>query len=358
MNETLKKLIRQRLTVLAAGAVAVVLLSLGCLVWPETVARAYLPAALFWLGVPLGAMALWMVHGLSGGRWGEVLRPALTAATATLPLMLLLFVPLLFVLPALFEWTGPSESLTEVVQNKLDYLNIPFFTARAAVSGGLWLLLALGLLMAGRWRAPLSAFGLMLHVLLVSFFAFDWIMSLEPQWYSSTFGLLVGIGQAVAGLSVVVAVTASATRVEAARLNELGNLLLATVLLWIYLAFMQYLIIWSANLPHGISWYVHRNHGVWGWIAVLVVAGHFAAPFGVLLFRAAKQAPRSLTAVALGLALAHQLYLCWQVLPAWEKTGVLTYWLAPLAILGVGCLWLGAFAVALARQPVTEVAHG
>jgi hypothetical protein len=210
----------------------------------------------------------------------------------------------------------------------------------------------------------------MIYTLSVTFFAFDWIMSLAPEWYSSTFGFLIGSGQLLAGLAFVILIQcglAPEGEDSRARLHDLGNLLLGAVLFWTYIAFMEYLIIWSGDLPHGISWSVQRGGG-WSVLAMFVIALHFAVPFIVLLSRRGKRSRRILALTAAMLLLGHLLDVFWLVLPAFAQhpAALLLPLLAVLLTLAIGALWLALFSWQLqaaltdtdARTPPLVISNG
>lgn len=309
--------------------------------------RAWLVAAIVWLAVPLGAMALLMMHNLAGGGWGEPLRRSLKAAVATLPLVLAAFVPLVFDTRSLFAWTAPAELLPEVVINKQFYLNLPFFHLRAAIYVALWLWLAHGL---NAWRREslrprrLSAGGLVLWTLTTTFFAFDWLMSLEPTWYSDIFGLLWATGSVILAISIVLLTEAPATRpadtTRAAQLTDLANIWLTFLVAWLFMTFSQYLIIWSADLPHEIEWYLHRRKDGWQWASGAVLLFYFLVPFGALLSTPLKRRPSLLFVLALMVFLAHCLETTRLVLPAFEPPLTASIALTPVTVVTLGALWL------------------
>ncbi|QJX01752.1 hypothetical protein HML84_04105 [Alcanivorax sp. IO_7] len=252
--------------------------------------RAWLVAALAGLALPLGALPVLMTHNLTGGRWGEPARPVLKATAATLPWTLLLFVPLLLLAPRLLVWSGDLSGLPDTVAHKGFYLNLPFFYGRFALYALVWLVLAARL---GVWRGErrptgASAGGLVLWALTVTFFAVDWIMSLEPAWYSDILGLIV-IGSLLSMALAVPLLTPGVYHdrdpaLESAR-RDLVHLWLTAILFWVFVAFSQYLIIWSGDLPHEIRWYLHRSQGGWQWLAAAMMVLCGALPFVALLPR-------------------------------------------------------------------------
>ena len=308
---------RQALIVCVAG---IVICAIGAVFSPEHLFRAYLVAWNFWLGIALGSLVLLMIQYLTGGAWGLLLRRIFEAAAGTLPLLALLFLPLIAGLPSLYVWTQPQiVADSPELLHKAAYLNPEAFEIRAAIYLGLWSLLAL---LLNRWSSKqdrfgaavdlsrrcstLSGPGLAICGVTVTLASIDWIMSLEPQWYSTIFPPLYGAGQVLSGMAfsvVVVMLLADhlplAGMIHAQQRRDLGNLLLAFVMMWAYLSFSQFLIIWAENLPEEIPWYLHRIEGGWQWIAIALVLFQFAMPFLLLLLRDAKENSQRLAGIAL-----------------------------------------------------------
>jgi hypothetical protein len=353
-----------------AGAAAVLLFALAAVADPAGAFQSYLFVWWFLLGIPLGSLAILMVHNLTGGRWGETIRPALDAAARLLPLSLLFTLPLLAGLHDVYAWSQPGAADDPLLRDKAWYLNVEFFVIRNAVYFAVWLVLGRSL---RKWAfarhsdatvdekerlRAVSAVGLLVYAVTVTFAAIDWIMSLMPQWYSTAFGLLAAMGQVLGAFSFTIiwtawsAHTADAQRIPGAsaaphdditsRFHDLGNLLLTLVMTWAYLAFTQYLIIWAEDLPNEIAWYLPRVETSWRVVALCLVVFHFAVPLVVLLSRRAKRAPRVLATLAALLLFAHLIDAWWLVVPAFRVEGVTLNWTDPLAVLGLGGLWLAA----------------
>ena len=303
---------------LVVGAAGIVLCGVGFLLNPTQFFRSYLLAYLFWLGIPLGSLAVLMLHHLVGGAWGAVIRRVLESATRTLPVLVFLFVPLLFGLHELYIWARPEVVMAdEILQRKSVYLNIPFFVVRSALYFIVWLVVSFAL---NTWSVTqdqagadpserrmrlLSGPGLVLYVLTATFAAVDWMMSLEPHWFSTIYGILVIVGQLLATLAFAVAVVALLADtpplsqvISPAHFHDLGNLLLAFVMVWAYMAISQFLIIWSANLPEEITWYLQRMRGGWEWLGLALILFYFTLPFLLLLSRGIKQRAQLLAWVA------------------------------------------------------------
>jgi hypothetical protein len=376
---TLDPQVRARLARLRGGALLVGLLSAaacgaGAYYQPAEFFPAWLVACLFWWGISLGSMAIAMIHHLTGGMWGLAIRRILEAAYSLLPLTALLFAPLLFGLPTLYLWARQSKVAADsLLQYQGWYLNVRDFQLRAAGYFIVWTVLALALnaLSSGelaneplrrRRLALISGPGLIVWGLTVTFAAIDWAMSLEPHWFSSSYGVLLASGQGVAALSLAIVALVLlgdllpwSSLATPACLNDLGNFLLAFVMFWAYIAFTQYLIIWSGNLPEEIPWYLHRNRGGWQWVALALIGFHFAVPFLLLLARQTKRQPRRLLAVAVMLLLMRLLDLNWLVMPAFHPDRLTGHWLYLAAPLAVGGFWLTAFAWRLAARAALPV---
>jgi hypothetical protein len=356
------------------GAAGVVLALLGVWLNLAQFFRAYLVAYLFWSGLSLGCLALLMLHHLVGGAWGAMIRRLLEAGTRTLPLMVVLFVPLLYGLTTLYSWSQPEVVAHDgLLQHKSVYLNVPFFVQRAAVYFAIWLIMMFFLNHWSRQQeqvagAPqerrvqrrlrlLSAPGLVLYVLTVTFAAVDWIMSLEPHWYSTLYGVVILVGQILAALALAIVLITQLAEVPPVstvltpqHLHDLGNLLLAFVMFWAYIAFSQFLIIWSGNLPEEVSWYIHRTQGGWEWLGGLVLLLHFGLPFVVLLSRTSKRRAQVLWRLAAGLLGLHLLELFWLVLPAFYPSTLAIHWLDVGLPIGMGGLWMAVFVWQLQRR--------
>lgn len=311
---------------------------------PRAVLLSYLFAWLCWLAPALGSVGLLMIHALTGGDWGIALRPVLLAFGRRLPLMAVLFLPVLLGARVLFPWASAAAAADPSLRAQRWWLDLPFFALRAVLVLGLWLWLARGVRRHGGTPAAgrFAAGGLVLYTLTVSVAAVDWAMSLVPHWHSTVFGLLVGTAQllAAAGLGVGLAVThrtGAAGAWTSGRLNDLGSILMLLVLAWGYLAFMDYLTAWIADMPADTAWYLPRLHTGWRWLGAFLALGHLALPFAVLLSRQAKQSTAWLTGVALWLFAAQSGYVAWLVLPGLRVPPLA--WSDLLAWVGIGGLW-------------------
>ena len=360
---------------LVAGAAALAACAIGGFFQPEQFFRSYLFAFLFWAGIALGCLAVTMLHHVTGGAWGLVIRRPLESGTRTLSLVAVLFLPIAFGLGRIYEWAHPEAVAADpILKHKSLYLNVPFFLGRAVVYFGAWLVLAYFL---NRWSLEqdtsgdraiarrlqlFSSAGLVLYGLTVTFASVDWAMSLEPHWFSTMYGVLFIAGQGLSAFAFIIAVlvliagrSPLAQFVEAKHYHDLGKLMLAFVMFWAYVSFSQYLIIWAGNLPEEIPWYLRRLQGGWGWIGAALVVLHFALPFLLLLPASANRNPRILLGVACLVLFMRLVDVFWLTRPAFAEGGFHLHWMDLLAPVGVGGLWLAAFFRELGKRPLLPV---
>jgi hypothetical protein len=372
---------RLRNPLLIAGGAGLALCALGALLDPERFLQSWLVAFLFWLAMPLGSAAVLMLHHQTGGRWGLPLRRIQEAAAQTLPLLAVFFVPVALGVYYLYPWTDHGlfhGHERELLHKKEPYLNVPFFLIRAAVYFLVWIGVAFRMYAWSRalernWDPVIARKmqiftgpGLLLYGLTVTFAAIDWIMTLEPFWYSSIFGALIAMAQLLPAFAfAIVVLTWLAPRepvpqaLDPTVWNDLGNLLLAFVMLWSYLTFSQFFLIWSGNLPEEIVWYKRRIEGGWEFLGWALILFYFALPFLALLSRDLKRTPRRLVWVAGAILGMHFVYMFWLVIPAFGIYGQGTHapqlhahWLDLAALVGQGGLWLAAFLWRLQARPL------
>jgi hypothetical protein len=373
MNETVgSSLNRIQFIALIVGVVAAVLCVLGAFLSGQQFFQSYLFAFLFWMQFSLGCLGLMMVHHLTGGRWGFGIRRLLEAASMTLPLMALLFVPLLFGLSDIYGWADSAKVAKDpILQYKSAYLNPPFFIVRYVLYFVIWFVVAWLLrswsLRQDRTGEPiltrrmrlLSRGGLVVYVLTVTFATVDWGMSLEPEWTSTIYAAIYITGQGLMALALAVIVSTALRErvtlpemVSADRFQDLGSLMLAFIILWAYMSFSQLLIMWSGNLPEEVVWYVHRTTGAWKIIVVLLMLIHFLFPLLLLLSRDLKRRPQALALVATLLIVAHLIYLWWMIEPAFYQTGLHISWLDLVAPIAIGGFWIAVFVWQLQGKPL------
>lgn len=338
--------------------------------------RAALVGWLFWLSISLGCLMLWMTQIMTAGGWGLVARRVFEAAASALGPLALAGVPLFwFGLEPLYVWARPEtagEALRPLLEHKAPYLNVEAFWLRYALYFALWIGLAwllsrlsarqdaTGEVDLSRRMRIVAGPGIVLYGFAVTFASVDWLMSLEPEWFSTIYGAIFFGGLGMASLGFVVLAALWLARREPMRglfvpahFHDYGKLMFAFVLLWTYFSFSQFLIIWSGNQGEEIGWYLHRlRQPGWAAIGTALLVLHFAVPFALLLSRDLKRNPHRLAWVAGGLMAMHWVDLYWQAAPALSPDrftlGVLDL-AAPVAI---GGLWLAWFAWRLGRRPV------
>jgi hypothetical protein len=369
---TTRDLDRYQLPLLFIGIAALAVCAIGGYFAPTQFFRSYLFAFLFWAGVALGCLSVAMLHHVTGGAWGLPIRRPLESATRTLPLLLVLFLPILFGARKIYMWADPAAVARDpILIRKSPYLNIPFFTGRALFYFAAWLALAYFL---NRWSREqdsadarptarrlqlLSSAGLVLYGLTVTFASVDWAMSLEPHWFSTMYGVLFIAGQGLTAFAFIIVVLILladtpplAGYVSQKHYHDLGKLMLAFVMFWAYVSFSQYLIIWSGNLPEEIPWYLRRLQGGWGWVGVGLILLHFFLPFLLLLPASANRNPRVLGAVAALVVFMRLVDMFWLTQPAFAGSKFRLHWMDFLAPIGVGGLWLAVFLWQLGKRPL------
>jgi hypothetical protein len=360
---------------LIVGAVALVLCAVGAFLSPAAFFQAYLMGFLYWLSYPLGALGIVALYHLGGGKWGFPIRRPLEAAMMTLPLFAVLFVPLIFGWTTLYAWARPADVAADpILQHKSLYLNVPFALVRAALYFVLWSLVALLLYRTSieqdrtgdpdlpRLLGRRSRFGLVFVILALSFSAIDWAMSLDPHWFSTIYGMLFLSADGLTGVAFAVIIlwllaqrppTSDVTTPQT--FNDLGNLMLAWVMIWTYMNLSQYLIIWIGNLPEEVPWYLRRSEGGWWWLTLFLFVFQFVLPFCVLLARNNK-AKRERLALLAGLILVVRLVdMFWIVMPEVRRDGLAFSWLDIVAPIGIGGIWIAAYIWSLRRQPLLPV---
>jgi hypothetical protein len=353
-------------TALIIGVIGIGAGAMGALTNSAQFFQSWLIGFLFCLGLTLGSLGLLMLQHLSGGQWGLVARRVFEASSRTLPLVVLFFLPILFVMPTLFLWARPEAVAgDQILQAKAPYLNVPFFMVRAAIYFGFWMVCVW---LLNKWSAAqdrgeqatdlagmvrfrtLSAPALLFLVLTITFAVTDWVMSLDPHWYSTIFGLMFVAGFGLAAFAFTIAVLsgigpvgALAGHLAPRHFHDLGKLLLAFTMLWAYLNFSQFLIVWSGNLPEEIPWYIERMRGGWGVIAIALVIGHFALPFMLLLSQDLKKS-RWLFHVAVFILVMRLIDTIWLVGPTFAHEGFPIHWMDVVIPAGLVGIWLFLFA--------------
>ncbi|MDE3156019.1 MAG: hypothetical protein KGN76_13000 [Acidobacteriota bacterium] len=356
---------------LPIGVVLLAACAVGGYFNPDQFFHSYLLAYIFVLNITLGCLALVMVQHLSGGNWGVMTRRLLEAGSRTIPLMAVLFIPVALGIHSLYVWSHPDVVASDInVREKAAYLNQTAFIVRAVVYFICWWAVAhflnkwsleqdrTGDPAVGRKLQRLSGGGLVLYGITMTFAVTDWLMSLQPHWYSTIFGMIFMAGQGLSGFSFVIAALWWLAKREplksllsSRQLIDLGNLMLAFVILWTYTSFSQFLLIWVGNLPEEIVFYLPRFRHGWQAVGILLVLFHFAVPFLLLLHRSIKGKLARIGALAIALVAFRWLDIYWLVAPA-EHVNLHLSWMDIAAPLALGGIWLATWARTLQGRPL------
>jgi magnesium-transporting ATPase (P-type) len=370
------ELARVRNLALGVGVLFSLMIMAGALLDRDRFFHGYLVGFVFWTGISVGSLALLMLQHLTGGAWGLVIRRVLEASTRALPLMLLLFIPIALGLKHIYPWTNAAVmNATPALQKKAaSFLNPSFFILRTFVYFALWSGAAIFLnwlslqqdRAAGRTvkkrMQMISGPGLVVVVVCITFAAVDWVMSLDPTWYSTIFGLIFLAAWALSALAfTILAMSWLSARepmnavVQPSHSHDWGNLTLALTMLWTYFAFSQYLIIWSGNLPEETTWYIARNHGGWGLIALTIAILQFGFPFLMLLSRTLKKSAQKLALLAALILVMRIVDVIWLVEPTYSPGHFVFNWMDYVAPIAMGGLWIGVFAWQLEKRPLLPI---
>jgi hypothetical protein len=355
---------------LMIGIAGVVLILAGFLLDRVQFLRSYLFAWVFFTGTGIGCLAILLMHHTVGGKWGVVIRRFCESGAATLPYMAVLFLPIAFGVRTLYPWAAPGALQDENIRLKAADLNLPFFFARAIFYFAIWALYTRILIRKSEEQdrtgdpqlsklRPVAAPGLIVLVFTATFAFVDWIMSLEPHWFSTIYGAMFLVGQTLQGFAFVIGLLILFSheapfrdRISPQHVHDLGNMMFSFTVLWAYLSFSQFLIIWSGNLPEEIPWYLHRLSPGWGTIAVFLILFHFCVPFVLLLQRAVKRNTRPLAWVCVGMLAVRLVDVFWVVEPSFFPDRVHVHWIDLAALLALGGLCCAFFFWRMRAQPL------
>ncbi|MGB6385742.1 MAG: hypothetical protein WBD25_03755 [Terriglobales bacterium] len=353
------------------GAIASVA---GAFLSPESFYSAYLSGYMYWLGLSLGCMAILMLYHMVGGGWGTVIRRILEAGMMTVPLMFVLFLPILFHLPMLYPWAQPDKLASDpkLADIAHSYLNFHDILVRYIIYFVIWFGMAYFL---NRWSTEqdtiagqstlrfrvMSGLGLVIYSFSISFAVIDWVMSLQARWISTIYGFIFIAGEALSAFCFCVVIERILGKrkpmseyLTDTEVHDHGKFMLTFVMVWTYFNFSQLLIIWSGNLPDEISWFFRRLHGGWEYVGLFLVLFQFAVPFALLLSRQLKRKARTLVWIASWIIFARMVDIYWHVEPALHPTFHLS-WLHFAVIAGIGGLWMAYFFHNLRLRPLLAV---
>jgi hypothetical protein len=354
------------------GAVACAMLGAAN---PKQFFFSWLVSFLFFLSLALGALFFVLIQYAAQGGWGIVLRRIGETIFATLPVMAVLFLPLLLGLRDLYSWAAPGAAEHDaLIRWKAPYLNVPFFLLRAALCFGCWSFIALLYYRLSRGQDAtgdpavyarlrrLAGPAIIVLALTTTLASIDWIMSLTPQWYSTMFGIYFFAGSFVGfiALLAVVAVTMRwagllGTVISVEHLHDVGKLLFAFTAFWAYIAFSQFFLIWYANLPEETMWYKARIEGSWKTVSLFLMAGHFGAPFFFLMARGVKRRGSTLAVGGAWLLTMHFVDLYWQVMPTLHPEGIRPSALDVAAFVAIGGCFVAATTWLMRRQALVPL---
>jgi hypothetical protein len=363
---------------LVVGLIFAVIALGGAFLRPDEFFRGYLLAYMDWLGVTLGSMVILMIRHLTGGGWGTVIRRILGAAMRCVPLMTILFVPILFGLPRLYIWARPLDSIADkhlrehLQEITKSYLSVNGFIVRAAIYFAIWNLLSFFLTKWSREQDQppvrdnkrfkvLSGPGIILYAFTVSFAAIDWVMSLDPSWISTIYGLVILIGQLLSAMCFAIVVERILVKYKPMSdwlkpefVHDHGKWMLTFIMVWAYFSFSQWLIIWAGNLPDEITWYMRRLNGGWGFVGLWLVVFHFAVPFVILLSRSFKRDINRMVWLAVWMLFMRYLDLFWNIEPNFSERLNVT-WADIVLSVAMGGIWLWFFFRNLNSMPLLPV---
>jgi hypothetical protein len=377
LAETLKKY--QQIATFVGVPFLALLVGGYFLAGPQQFLRSYLVGMFFWFGMSMGCLALLMIHMVAGGAWGVMIRRPLEAGARAIPVMWLMFLPLLILAPKLYTWADPAHANDKIVLAKHLYLNVQFLWIRWVIYGVIWMGLSY---LLNKWSLEedqtkswkvssmmekLSGPGIVAYFFTITFAAIDFLMSLDVTWASTIYGFLIAIGQGLSAISLVVAVLVLMGKyapmdhaITQKHLHDLGKLMLALVMLWAYLSFSQYLIIYSGNLPQEITWYVRRLNGGWQWVGLFLLIFHFAVPFALLLSQQLKKNRDTIWKIAVFIICVRVVDVFWLIEPNFQDVNnpVFTVsWLDFVAPIGFGGLWLAMFFRTLPTRPLLPLGY-
>jgi hypothetical protein len=364
---------RWRRLPVAGGMLGLFALSFAFMIRGEHVERFYqswLVAFLFCVSITLGALFFVLVHFAAKAGWGVVVRRLAESLAAVVPLYFVLFVPILLHLPSLYHWADAEHAAHDpVLAGKAAWLNPTMFGVRAVIYLGAWSILAWSFLTLSRRQdrtgdetltrrmIALSGPGLIVFALTLTFAAFDWIMSLDPHWYSTIYGVYWFAGSLVGVFATLILITMALTRsgvlrqvITVEHFHDLGKLLYTFMVFWTYIGFSQFFLIWYADLPEETVWYLRRLDGGWKSLTIGLAIGHFAVPFFFLMSEHAKRRRVLLAAGAAWMLLMHLLDTYWLVMPVFLAQGPDLHPLDLLILIGFVALSLAAFGLVLGRQ--------
>ena len=335
----------------------------------------WLVAFVFWTSIALGGLFFTLLHHLTHSTWSIVLRRLFETTMRILPFMIVLLIPVFLGMHNLYHWShADAVAHDELLHHKAPFLNIPFFIIRSVVYFAIWAWLGFSLykmsLVQDKHSSPeltrrmhnFSAPGVVLFAFTTGFAAFDWLMSLDPHWYSTIFGVYYYAGSAMAFMAFMIVVVMQFRHkgilksvISEEHDHDLGKLLFTFMVFWAYMAFSQYFLIWYGNIVEETVWFSARWVGSWKFASLMLAIGSFAVPFLILMIRSVKRNPHSLLMMAIWLLIMHWLDMYWLAMPVLHPDGMVLSWIDATTMLGMGGLFVGLFLTQLRKQPIVPV---
>jgi hypothetical protein len=360
---------------LILGIVGLAASAIGWWLQPTEFFHAYLSSYIFWFSIVAGSLGILMLQYITTGEWGLMIRRPLGAAARTMIWMLLFFLPIAFGVRFIYPWMNPNWlGHPPLIRQQMVYLSWPRYLIAAAVFFGCWILWAWRIRMLSlkfyKDRSPYTNLarnrwagaGLPMIVLTLTFASIDWMMSLEPRWHSTMYGITFTVG---CGLSAMAFVTFFLSRLadtpamqgilKASHLRDLGNLLLTFVMFYAYVSFSEFLLIWYANLHSEITYYVSRVHGVWGAVAICIILFHFFLPFFMLLMRPIKDRAQTIGVVTIVILVMRYVAIYWLITPSWYGEQFHYSIWSLTSLVGIGGVWIWAFINQLKGQTIIPI---
>ncbi len=376
-SKTYRLIEKGRLGIIAlvVGVLGLAASALGWISEPERFYHAFLTAFVFWTSVALGGLFFTMMHHLTGARWSVVIRRICENLMMQLPWLFLAFIPVYLGIHDLYHWSHEEVvAADQALQGKAAFLNVGFFTIRTIAYFAIWSVLAVLLYRVSlkqdeghrqeyrKKMRKVSAIGMLLFAATITLSGWDWLMSLEPHWFSTVFGVYLFSGSFLSAVAVVTGACLYLKRVEAFKdtftlehLHDLGKLMLAFTIFWSYISFAQYFLIWYGNMPEETFWYTARWEGSWRIVSLALLFGHFALPFTVLLFRNVKRSLPIMGFFVVWFLLMHWLDFYWLVYPTFMEQGASIGWLEIVTVLGLGGIFVWHFWYRISSSPVVPV---
>lgn len=360
---------------LIAGIAGLALSALGLFTNSKQFNHSYLTAFVFWWTLCMGGLFFTMLHHLTNATWSIVLRRIAENIMMVLPWMALFVIPVFFGMNDLYKWSLPEVMETDyLIQKKAAYLNVPFFIARTVFYFAVWIILSFSLYRVSvkqdsghsdailkRMRV-ISAPGMILFAITISFAGIDWMMTMDAHWYSTIYGVYVFAGCLLSFLGLITLIGKMMEKrdiltgtITGEHFHDLGRLMFAFTIFWAYIAFSQYFLIWYANIPEETLWYLHRWEGSWKVISMLILFGHFIIPFLLLMTRAAKRNSTFMKIIAAWFIFIHWVDIYWLIGPNLHHHSAHFSWMDLTTVVGIGGILVWLFMARLSSQPLVPV---